>query len=69
MGAGASWLVYGLGTDEPAMWASASAGLTSAPIVCTLLRRRSEHRPVLNGHAATRRRDSVTTRTLATAGV
>ncbi|MEV6489492.1 SemiSWEET transporter [Actinoplanes sp. NPDC051633] len=36
-GACASWFVYGLATAQPGVWLSASAGLTSALIVCTLL--------------------------------
>jgi uncharacterized protein with PQ loop repeat len=36
-GAAASWLLYGLLTGQPGVWASASAGLTSALTVCTVL--------------------------------
>ncbi|WP_328460992.1 SemiSWEET transporter [Actinoplanes sp. NBC_00393] len=32
-----SWLLYGLGTGQPAVWASAFVGLTSALIVCGVL--------------------------------
>ncbi|MBG0560095.1 SemiSWEET transporter [Actinoplanes aureus] len=33
----ASWLLYGLGTGQPAVWASALVGVTSASIVCGVL--------------------------------
>lgn len=33
----ASWFVYGLGVGQPAVWASALVGLTSALIVCGVL--------------------------------
>jgi uncharacterized protein with PQ loop repeat len=71
MGAGAcaSWLVYGLGTGQPAVWASASAGLASALIVCTMLRLRLEKPPVTIDSGASRWRDSITTRNLAMAGI
>ncbi|MEU4428803.1 SemiSWEET transporter [Actinoplanes sp. NPDC024001] len=36
-GACASWLCYGVGTGQPAVWASALVGLTSASIVCGVL--------------------------------
>jgi uncharacterized protein with PQ loop repeat len=32
-----SWLAYGIGVGQPAVWASALVGLTSALIVCTVL--------------------------------
>ncbi|WP_305783599.1 SemiSWEET transporter [Symbioplanes lichenis] len=32
-----SWMTYGLFTGQPAVWASAMVGLTSALIVCTVL--------------------------------
>ena len=56
------------------MWASASVGLTSALIVCTVLFLRTEPREdaaaeALLAQAATRWRDSITTRNLAMAGV
>jgi uncharacterized protein with PQ loop repeat len=76
LGAGAcsSWMLYGLATAQTAVWASASVGLTSALIVCTVLYLRSEPREnaaaeVLLGQAAIRWRDSITTRNLAMAGV
>ena len=71
-GAAASWLIYGLGTAQPAVWASAGAGLTSALIVCAILHLRREPTPVLHpvgSTGAARWRDSVTTRTLAMAGI
>jgi hypothetical protein len=70
-GAAASWLLYGLGTAQPAVWASAGAGLVSALIVCTVLHLRRETTPLVStaGVGAARWRDSVTTRTLAMAGV
>ncbi|MEU4244326.1 SemiSWEET transporter [Actinoplanes sp. NPDC026619] len=70
MGAGAcaSWLAYGLGTGQAPVWASASVGLTSALIVCTILYLRAEPKtaPEFGGG---RWRDSITTRNLAMAGV
>jgi hypothetical protein len=73
-GACSSWLLYGLETGQAAVWASASVGLTSALIVCTVLYLRSEPREhaaaeALLGQAAARWRDSITTRSLAMAGV
>jgi uncharacterized protein with PQ loop repeat len=71
MGAGAcaSWFAYGLGTGQPAVYASASVGLLSALTVCTILYLRSEPSEAVEIHAAARWRDSITTRTLAVAGV
>jgi len=76
LGAGAcsSWLLYGLSTGQPPVWASASVGLTSALIVCTVLHLRRDPREnaaaeVLRSRAAIHWRDSITTRTLAMAGV
>jgi uncharacterized protein with PQ loop repeat len=76
LGAGAcsSWMLYGLGTGQPAVWASASVGLASALIVCGVLYLRSEPNEnaaaeALLSQAAFRWRDSITTRTLAMAGV
>jgi len=70
-GAAASWLIYGLGTAQPAVWASAGVGLASALIVCAVLHLRRETTPATApaGIGAARWRDSVTTRTLAMAGV
>jgi uncharacterized protein with PQ loop repeat len=73
-GACASWLLYGLGTAQPAVWSSAAVGLTSALIVNTVLYLRREPHPTatleaLAAQATTRWRDTVTTRTLAMAGV
>jgi uncharacterized protein with PQ loop repeat len=71
-GAAASWLIYGLGTAQPAVWASAGVGLASALIVCTVLHLRRETTPVADtagGLGAARWRDTVTTRTLAMPGV
>ncbi len=76
LGAGAcsSWLLYGIGTGQPAVWASASVGLASALTVCTVLFLRTEPREnaaaeALQAQTATRWRDSITTRNLAMAGV
>jgi uncharacterized protein with PQ loop repeat len=71
-GAAASWLAYGLGTAQPGVWASAGAGLASALIVCAVLHLRREATPVVDDAGAVgaaRWRDSVTTRTLAMAGI
>ncbi len=71
-GACASWLCYGLLTGQPAVWASAVVGLTSAVIVCAVLFARREV-PVVEDRVTevtmVRWRDSVTTRNLAMAGV
>ncbi len=71
-GSGASWLVYGLLTGQPAVWASAVVGLTSAAIVCSVLYARREVRTpdemvMRVTHPCWRA--SVTTRNLAMAGV
>jgi uncharacterized protein with PQ loop repeat len=68
-GAAAAWLLYGLGTAQPAVWASAGAGLASALIVCTVLHVRRDPSTTAIAAEASRWRDSVTTRTLAMAGV
>lgn len=73
-GAGGSWLLYGLCTGQPALCASASVGLTSAVIVSTVLHLRREHcataaARAVRAAAAARWRDSVTTRSLAMAGI
>jgi uncharacterized protein with PQ loop repeat len=70
-GSGASWLTYGLLTGQPAVWASAAVGLTSAAIVCSVLHARREVRQPEMVTEVTRFawRDSVTTRNLAMAGV
>jgi uncharacterized protein with PQ loop repeat len=69
-GACASWLLYGLGTAQPAVWASALGGLISALIVCTVLYLRREPVPVTAAPGVPIRwRDSITTRTLAMAGI
>ena len=72
-GACGSWLGYGLLTGQPAVWSSALVGLISAAIVVGVLHARRE-RPVLTDAellaiTEVRWRDSVTTRTLAVAGV
>lgn len=36
-GACTMWLLYGLGTGQTAVWASAAVGLASAAVVCTVL--------------------------------
>lgn len=69
-GASASWLLYGLSTGQPSVSASASVGLISALIVCTILVLRSEPSPATQAFdRAARWRDSITTRNLAMAGV
>jgi uncharacterized protein with PQ loop repeat len=65
----ASWLIYGLSTAQPAVWASAAVGLVSAVTVCTVLHLRRDRSSVAIAAGAARWRDSVTTRTLAMAGV
>jgi uncharacterized protein with PQ loop repeat len=77
--AASSWLLYGLATGQAPVAASASVGLISAAIVCTVLHLRREPRPsaafdpaVFDPAAwdrAARWRDSITTRNLAMAGV
>jgi uncharacterized protein with PQ loop repeat len=76
LGAGAcsSWLLYGLATGQAAVWASASVGLTSALIVCTVLVLRREPREnaaveALLAPPPIRWRDTITTRNVAMAGV
>jgi uncharacterized protein with PQ loop repeat len=71
MGAGAcaSWFAYGLGTGQPPVYASASVGLVSALIVCTILQLRSEPSAAAEISGGARWRDSIHTRTLAMAGV
>ncbi|MFI1992303.1 SemiSWEET transporter [Actinoplanes sp. NPDC020271] len=64
--ASGSWLVYGLGTGQPAVWASASVGVTSALIVCLVLAARRA--PVV-AIPAPEWRGAVVTRSLAVAGV
>lgn len=71
-GAAASWLVYGVGTAQPGVWASAGAGLVSAVIVCAILHLRREPAVLVDTTRTTgaaRWRDSVTTRTPAMAGI
>ncbi|WP_433368051.1 SemiSWEET transporter [Actinoplanes sp. CA-142083] len=72
MGAGAcaSWFAYGLGTAQPAVWASASVGLISASIVCTIIHLRTDRTAAtVIDHDAARWRHSITTRNLAMAGI
>ncbi|MCU7725935.1 SemiSWEET transporter [Actinoplanes sp. KI2] len=69
VGATVSWLLYGLGTGQPAVWASATVGLVSALIVCTVLHLRRERSSVAIAAGAPRWRDSVTTRPIAMAGL
>jgi uncharacterized protein with PQ loop repeat len=64
-----SWLLYGLSTGQAPVAASASVGLISALIVCTVLHLRRAPRDGVALDPAFRWRDSVTTRTLAMAGV
>jgi uncharacterized protein with PQ loop repeat len=70
-GANASWLLYGLGTGQAGVSMSASVGLISSTVVCTILALRAERPAATQPHGATaeRWRDSVTTRTPAMAGV
>jgi uncharacterized protein with PQ loop repeat len=69
-GACASWSLYGLGTAQPAVWASALAGLAGALVVCAVLYLRREPVPVTAVPAVpVRWRDSITTRTVAMAGI
>ncbi|HEX5205533.1 SemiSWEET transporter [Paractinoplanes rhizophilus] len=68
-GAGASWFAYGLGTAQPAVWASAVVGLISALTVCTIIHLRSDHAAAVIDHDAARWRNSITTRNLAMAGI
>ena len=62
-------LVYGVGTAQPAVWASAGAGLASALIVCTILHLRQETPATAIAAGAARWRDAVTTRALAMTGI
>ncbi|WP_412745289.1 SemiSWEET transporter [Krasilnikovia sp. MM14-A1004] len=69
-GAAASWLAYGALTGQPAVWLSASAGLTGALVVCYVLATR-QAAPVsaLPTADPANWRETVTTRNLAMAGV
>ncbi|GAA4591160.1 uncharacterized protein with PQ loop repeat [Actinoplanes octamycinicus] len=66
--ASGSWLVYGLGTGQPAVWAAALVGLSSALTVCAVLaaRRAPVASPAIE---VPQWRGSVVTRSLAVAGV
>ena len=65
-----SWLLYGLTAGQPGVWGSALVGLISAGIVCAVLHARREPAvPDVAAVPAVRWRDSITTRTLAMAGV
>jgi uncharacterized protein with PQ loop repeat len=68
-GAASSWLLYGLGTGQAGVTVSASVGLISASIVCTILFLRREVPAVEETVASYRWRDSITTRNLAMAGI
>lgn len=70
-GACASWLTYGVLTGQPALWASSCVGLLSASIVCVVLHVRRERRAAteITRIACPVWRASVTTRTLALAGI
>ncbi|GIF05991.1 SemiSWEET transporter [Actinoplanes siamensis] len=66
--ANGSWLVYGLGAGQPAVWASALVGLGSALVVCAVLATRRG--PATSTAIATPPwRESVVTRSLAMSGV
>ncbi|BCJ42163.1 hypothetical protein GCM10010168_64590 [Actinoplanes ianthinogenes] len=67
-GASGSWLVYGLGTGQPAVWAAALVGLSSALTVCAVLTAR-QARAGATVMGTPQWRDSVVTRSLAVAGV
>ena len=70
-GSCATWLGYGLLTGQPAVWASAVVGLTSAGIVCSVLFARREARTpaeTVTQVTPPRRCAPVTTRNLAMAG-
>lgn len=71
LASGLSWFCYGMATGQTAVWMSASVGITASAIVCTVLHLRRERKPVdLELYAGIRCwRDSVTTRSLAMAGV
>ncbi|WP_433826660.1 SemiSWEET transporter [Actinoplanes sp. CA-015351] len=66
-GACASWLAYGLGAGQPAVWASALVGLASALVVNGVLIARRPRR--VNAAATVCWRHDVVTRSLATAGI
>jgi uncharacterized protein with PQ loop repeat len=66
LGACSCWTLYGLSLGEAAVWASALAGLVSAGIVCAVIAARRPASPII---AAPRWRESVTTRSVAMAGV
>lgn len=68
-GACATWLLYGLITAQPGVWFSALVGLASASVVCVVLFRRRGPVEVTVSVERLRRRDSITTRPLATAGI
>jgi uncharacterized protein with PQ loop repeat len=66
--AAGSWLIYGLGTGQPAVWAAALVGLSSALAVCVMLTARRA--PAESARMGTPEwRGSVVTRSLAVAGV
>lgn len=67
--ASASWLVYGLGTGQPAVWASALVGVTSALVVNGVLIARAPRRARRTTAATVCWRHDVVTRSLATAGL
>ncbi|GAA2856544.1 hypothetical protein Acy02nite_65610 [Actinoplanes cyaneus] len=64
--ASGSWLLYGLGTGQPAVWASAMVGVSSALTVCLVLASRRERAVSI---ATPEWRGAVVTRSLAVAGV
>ncbi|MEU8240338.1 SemiSWEET transporter [Actinoplanes missouriensis] len=65
----ASWLLYGLGAGQPAVWASALVGLTSALVVNGVLFARRPRRAREVAAATVCWRHDVITRSLATAGI
>ncbi|WIM95212.1 SemiSWEET transporter [Actinoplanes oblitus] len=66
--ASGSWLIYGLGTGQPAVWAAALVGLSSALTVCAVLTARRAPAEVA-AIGTPQWRGSVVTRSLAVAGV
>ncbi|WP_229069174.1 SemiSWEET transporter [Actinoplanes sp. DH11] len=65
----ASWLAYGLGTGQPAVWASALVGLTSSLVVCAVLFARTPRRVREVSAATVCWRHDITVRSLAMAGI
>jgi hypothetical protein len=62
----ACWTLYGLGTGQAAVWASALAGLAGTAVVCAVVAARQ---PSQVRYATPAWRDTVTTRSIVMAGV